>query len=496
MCTYRSTGLILSFNRDFEAFRPQGTLNLFYEFRFPLAAVRAVLRAIDISDLEAPVGQVIGDCAPVGAVLDPHLALQNPGFVEHPHCYIDRVTDGEIPVSPPGSIRCQLFYAEAASRDTEPVDRHFIFLLESVEGVVDLLDRFFEPGIRFVEQLYVIRYIGFAEKLIDGRASLVSVLPGRFLCRHNPCSCLAALSLFLPRKRSLRYETVLKFTDTVPDMSFRIGAHVSISGGVEKAVERQEEIGGNCGQIFAGSPRTWSVAEYSQEEGEDFQELRNEKDQDPYVIHSTYLVNLATPKDDLFEKSLGCLQAELEAASTLGVEYVVFHPGAHTGSGRENGIERIAEGIDDLEIPEGVTLLLENTAGKGTTLGKSFGELRQMIEKAGTPEEKLGVCIDTCHAHAAGYDLRSEKGFQDMIQEIEEDLGLETVKVVHLNDSKDGKGSEKDNHQHIGRGEIGDEGFRNVVNSRLSDKPMVLETPVTEDRGYSENLQKIMELRE
>jgi deoxyribonuclease-4 len=280
-------------------------------------------------------------------------------------------------------------------------------------------------------------------------------------------------------------------------MSLRIGAHVSISGGVEKAVERQDDIGGNCGQIFAGSPRTWSVSEYSEEEGEDFREAMQENDQKPYVIHSTYLVNLATPKDDLFSKSLKCLQQELEAASVLGIKYVVFHPGAHTGSGRENGIERIAEGIDELDIPDNVTLLLENTAGKGTTLGKSFGELRQMIEKADTPDEKIGVCIDTCHAHAAGYDLRSDEGFQDMIQEIKEDLGLDKVKVLHLNDSKDERGSEKDNHQHIGEGNIGEEGFRNVVNSeKLEEIPMVLETPTSDGKGYAENLEKIMELRE
>ena len=279
-------------------------------------------------------------------------------------------------------------------------------------------------------------------------------------------------------------------------MKFRAGAHVSISGGVEKAIERQDELGGNTGQIFAGSPRTWSVSEYSSEEGETFREAMQEHDQKPYTIHSTYLVNLATPKDDLFEKSLNCLQAELEAASTLGVKYVVFHPGAHTGSGRENGIERIAEGIDELDIPEDVTLLLENTAGKGTTLGKTFGELRQMIEKAETDDADIGVCLDTCHAHAAGYELSEEEGFQDMLQEIREDLGMENIKVVHLNDSKDGKGSEKDNHEHIGQGNIGDEGFRNVVNSVLAERPMVLETPTSGDRGYAENLERILELRE
>lgn len=280
-------------------------------------------------------------------------------------------------------------------------------------------------------------------------------------------------------------------------MKFRVGAHVSVSGGVDKAVERQEEVGGNCGQIFAGSPRTWSVSEYEEAEGDEFLDARDEEDQNPYVIHSTYLVNLATPKDDLFEKSLKCLQKELEAAENLEVEYVVFHPGAHTGSGRENGIERIAEGLDELEIPENVTLLLENTAGKGTTLGKTMGELREMIKASETDEEKIGVCIDTCHAHAAGYELREDEGFEDFLQEIEEDLGLEKVKILHLNDSKDEKGSEKDNHEHIGEGNIGLEGFRNVVNSeKLEEIPMVLETPNTDEKGYGENIEQIKALRD
>lgn len=280
-------------------------------------------------------------------------------------------------------------------------------------------------------------------------------------------------------------------------MSFRVGAHVSISGGVEKAVERQEEATGECGQIFAGSPRTWKVSEYEDGDGENFQDLRDNSGQNPYVIHSTYLVNLGTPKDDLFKKSLKCLQSELNAAEKLGVEYIVFHPGAHTGSGRENGIERIAEGIDELDIPENVTLLLENTAGKGTTLGKSLGELRKIMEKSNTSNGSLGVCIDTCHAHAAGYELREKEGFQDFLQEIEEDLGLENLKILHLNDSKDEKGSEKDNHQHIGEGNIGDEGFRNIVNSKkLEDIPMVLETPVTDEKGYKENIERIRSLRD
>lgn len=280
-------------------------------------------------------------------------------------------------------------------------------------------------------------------------------------------------------------------------MTFRVGAHVSISGGVDKAVDRQNDETGNCGQIFAGSPRTWKVSSYTDREGEEFKELRDEEDQNPYVIHSTYLVNLATPKDDLFQKSIDCLQSELEAASTLGVEYLVFHPGAHTGSGRDKGIERIAEGIDELDIPENVTLLLENTAGKGTTLGKTMGELREMINKAETNEESLGVCLDTCHAHAAGYDLVSEDGFNDFLQEIKEDIGLDKIDVLHLNDSKDPCGSEKDNHEDIGFGEIGEEGFRNLINSEeLKDLPMILETPSDNRESYKENIEKLREIRE
>ena len=278
-------------------------------------------------------------------------------------------------------------------------------------------------------------------------------------------------------------------------MSFKVGAHVSVAGGAKKAIGRQKDVGGNCGQIFAGSPRTWSVKDYEEDEASEFRTAREESGQSPYVIHSTYLVNLATPKDDLLEKSKDCIQKELYAAEKLGVDYVVFHPGAHTGSGRESGIDTITSAVDDLDIPDSVTLLFENTAGKGTTLGKSFGELREMVE--GTNQDNVGVCIDTCHAHAAGYNLSDEQGFTDMIQELREDLGLENVEVLHLNDSKDERGSEKDNHEHIGEGNIGEEGFRNVVNcEEFGDLPMILETPNTEEKGYKENIERIKALRE
>ena len=262
-------------------------------------------------------------------------------------------------------------------------------------------------------------------------------------------------------------------------------------------VERQSEIGGNCGQLFVGSPRTWSVSSYTSSDGEAFRTLREESDQHPYAVHATYLINLATPKDDLWERSLECLQAELGAAETLGVEYVVFHPGAHTGSGREAGMERVSAGLDRLDIPSGVRLLLENTAGAGTTLGVSFDELARMMNETERSDEELGVCVDTCHAHAAGYELRTGAGMKETIAEIEDAIGLGTVHLLHCNDSKDELGARSDNHQHIGEGEIGEEGFRRVVNEpAFAELPMVIETPKDDEESDPTNIALLRRLQE
>jgi deoxyribonuclease-4 len=276
----------------------------------------------------------------------------------------------------------------------------------------------------------------------------------------------------------------------------RIGAHISIAKGLSYLVERQEEIGGTCGQMFVGSPRTWAVSSFDGTDGSDFLRLRNEVDQHPYAVHATYLVNLASPKSDLRDKSIDCLQAELEAAARLHVEYVIVHPGAHTGSGVEGGIEQVAESLGQLRIPADVTLLLENTAGSGTTLGHRFEELRAMIDQTEVPLEKLGVCIDTCHAHAAGYDLTTPGGFASTLDALRGELGMDLVKFLHLNDSKDEWGNRKDNHEHIGEGTIGTEGFRNVVNAdALADLPMVIETPKDNEDSDPQNIDRLKKLR-
>lgn len=274
----------------------------------------------------------------------------------------------------------------------------------------------------------------------------------------------------------------------------RIGAHVSISGGVSNAVERELELGGNCGQIFVGSPRGWAVSDFDDEEVDAFREQSEAEDVGPWIVHGTYLVNFATPKDDLAEKSLDTVQAELDACDRLGIRYYTFHPGSHTGAGEDDGITNVADRLSQLGIPAGTTLLLENTAGKGTTVGKSMGHLERMIEGSSHGYDDLGVCLDSCHLYAAGYDFTTESGLAGLVDEIEGTVGLEHVGYLHLNDSKHPLGSEKDEHEHIGEGEIGEAGFQRLLtHEAFRGLPMVLETP-EDEKGYAWNIETIRRL--
>lgn len=274
----------------------------------------------------------------------------------------------------------------------------------------------------------------------------------------------------------------------------RVGAHVSISGGVANAVDRQEELGGNCGQIFVGSPRTWSVSDVDPEDAESFSDRVEETDIQPWIVHGTYLINFATPKDDLARKSIDAVQAELDACAALDLPYYVFHPGSHTGAGVEDGIENIGDRLSELDIPDSTTVLLENTAGKGTTLGKTCDQLDAMVRASSYGYGDLGVCLDSCHLYAAGYDLCSDDGMEGLVEEIEASFGQENVHYLHLNDSKHPLGSEKDEHEHIGEGKIGEEGFRNFINhDAFRELPMALETP-TDEKGYDWNIEQIQSL--
>jgi len=272
----------------------------------------------------------------------------------------------------------------------------------------------------------------------------------------------------------------------------RVGAHVSVAGGVDNAVGRQVDIGGNCGQIFTTSPQVWRHPTIEDGEAERFREATGEEEVGPWVIHASYLVNLATPKDDLRTKSIERMQAELDAAARLGVGYVNVHLGAHTGAGVEAGLDNAASALGELDVPEGVTLLVESDAGGGTKLGDEFDHLAAVIERC--PQD-LDVCLDTAHAFAAGYDLSTPAAVDETLAEFDDVVGLEHLACVHLNDSKHGCGTNKDEHAHVGEGEIGVDGMRAfLTHGAIRDVPIVLETPEEDGKDFTWNVERTREL--
>jgi deoxyribonuclease-4 len=272
-----------------------------------------------------------------------------------------------------------------------------------------------------------------------------------------------------------------------------IGAHVSVAGGIEYAVDRQLEISGNCGQISTTSPQVWAEPELTDAAVEQFRQVAAAADVRPGLIHSAYLVNLATPDPDLRERSIASLQAEVDAADRLDIPYVNVHLGAHTGAGEAVGLENAATALAALDIPDGVSILIESDAGAGTKLGGEFEHLAMVLE-AGAVD--LEVCLDTAHLFAAGYDLTSEAAVEATVAEFAAVVGLDALGAVHLNDSKHARGSHKDQHAHIGEAEIGVEGMRAVINHpSLCDRPFVLETPVEGGKGDAWNVERVRQLR-
>jgi deoxyribonuclease-4 len=272
----------------------------------------------------------------------------------------------------------------------------------------------------------------------------------------------------------------------------RVGAHTSIAGGAYNAVDEQVDYGGNCGQIFSHSPQVWQDPNIEDDEAEQFRELSDDHDVGPWVIHSSYLVNLCTPKDDLREKSIDSMQKEVDAADKLGVEYVNVHLGAHTGAGVDGGLDNAASALDELDIPDGVTVLVESDAGSGTKLGGEFEHLAEVLDRS---EQDLEICVDTAHAFAAGYDLSTAEGVEETIAEFDDVVGLEKLACIHLNDSKHECGTNKDEHAHLGEGYIGEGGMETILtHDALADVPFVLETPTEDGRGFEWNVQRAREL--
>ncbi|RCU46636.1 deoxyribonuclease IV [Haloplanus salinus] len=272
----------------------------------------------------------------------------------------------------------------------------------------------------------------------------------------------------------------------------RVGAHVSVAGGVDNAVDNQRDVGGNCGQIFTHSPQVWQDPNVGDDEAAAFREGTAQHLDGPWVIHSSYLVNLCTPKDDLRAKSIDSMQREVDAADGLGIEYVNVHLGAHTGAGVDGGLDNAVSALDELDVPADVTVLVESDAGSGTKLGGDFEHLATVLDES---SHDLGVCLDTAHAFAAGYDLSTPAGVDGTVDEFDDVIGLDSLHCIHLNDSKHACGTNKDEHAHIGDGEIGVDGMRRIVtHPDLRERPFVLETPTEDGRSFAWNIDRVHDL--
>jgi len=280
----------------------------------------------------------------------------------------------------------------------------------------------------------------------------------------------------------------------------KIGCHVSIAGGIDNSVVRAGELGCNTMQIFSKNASTWREKILKEDEVGSFRENLKNSGITPVFIHASYLINLASPTDSLYHRSIKAFVEEMKRADLLLPNpYLIIHPGAHTGAGEEYGIERIIRALNIIleksaDLGLKTMILLEDTAGSGTHLGYTFYQLKRMIDGA-KDKKRIGICFDTCHAFAGGYDLSHQEGIEQSLEELEKYVGLDKLKVIHLNDSKFPLGSRKDRHMHIGKGYIGLEGFRVLVNHKyLKDLPFILETPKHDEKDDIRNINLVKSL--
>ncbi len=280
-------------------------------------------------------------------------------------------------------------------------------------------------------------------------------------------------------------------------MSARFGAHQSIAGGIHLAFERGERATCDTLQIFNKSNNQWAAREFTAEDLELWFEAWQKSSLDVACAHNSYLINLASPDPALHEKSYRSFKEEVERCQVLLVPNLVFHPGSHVGTGADAGMSRISTSInrlfDEIDADTEVTLCLETTAGTGSNLGATFEELAQIIDGVDR-DERMGVCLDTCHIFAAGYAITSADEYAATMRRFGDTVGIERLRVIHVNDSKMPFGSHRDRHDNIGKGLIGLQTFRHFVNdSRLSRVPMVLETPKGKD--LTEDVEGLRTLR-
>lgn len=272
----------------------------------------------------------------------------------------------------------------------------------------------------------------------------------------------------------------------------KLGAHMSTSKGFDRVPKETVSIGGNAFQIFPHSPRMWRASLPKEEMSNGFKDEMKRESLDPFdsMVHSGYLINIASPNEEVWGKSVTLLSLEMKITASLGLKYLNFHPGSHLGDGLEEGIARILKGIEIVlgENQENdVMLLLENVAAKGNHIGSSFEELKSIIDGAVQPE-RIGITYDTCHGFDSGFEIRNKEDISRLIDKIDSTVGYEKLKMIHLNDSKFPLGAGKDRHEMIGKGHIGkDDGFREFLsNERIQEKPWLLETPGDDEDHASE----------
>jgi deoxyribonuclease-4 len=284
-------------------------------------------------------------------------------------------------------------------------------------------------------------------------------------------------------------------------MTKRIGVHLGTAGGASNAVERAREIGANTFQFFSSSPRMWRAPKVDPKQAERMKELRAKLDVGPLVIHTSYLVNVCSQTDDVRQKSIAAFRGEIERALTFCADYLVLHPGSWKGLTRDEGLklaaDSITRAIDGLEWQgTGFHILIENTAGAEFSLGGSFEQVAELVAllKACAP---VGVCLDTCHTHVAGYDMVSEEGYAKTMKQVAATVGFEAVRVWHCNDAKAARGSKLDRHEHIGQGTMGVEPFRRLLNDkRFAHAAFIAETPVDEPGDEERNVRVLKSLVE
>ena len=277
----------------------------------------------------------------------------------------------------------------------------------------------------------------------------------------------------------------------------RIGVHVSTAGHIYDSIGRTLALGCNTMQIFSRDPRQWRRGRLSAEDIEEFRILREKSKIYPVFVHVPYLINLASPYSALYRGSIKAYIEDIKEAELIGAEYIVTHMGSHKKSGEDKGLRKIISALNkilDRTKKSPVSILLENTSGSGSWLGYKFEHQLQIINGV-ERNDRIGICFDTCHGYSAGYDLKSSGGYAETFSQLDRIVGLGRLKLIHLNDTRDDLSSHRDRHEHIGKGKIGLEGFRRLLNdSRLADIPFILETPKDSQRADKVNLAAVRKL--